>query len=282
MATAAVQVQADDHLQLAPDEVRSYLDDAGFASVYLKGTEYGMPVMFLQAADAEITDQALNTALASMGAVLRDAGVELLVFGSSVPAEEKAEELGKGSGLLWRDRRLCRNKLCKQWECFVVKKYDRATSSLRTMPRVPYSACSRTPSMHNSSTIIKWMNDDEMSPLLSQHALVTCVMVQNSFAGMAVSGCTYVIQKLCSAAKPMAVVYTEEERDNFLREAIKQVKARRAQDATGENKEQLDLSQLQVDLWPHRDPTAHVHVRVQTSAIQPQPQLFPHGHWAVG
>ena len=29
-------VQADDHLQLAPDEVRSYLDDAGFASVYLK------------------------------------------------------------------------------------------------------------------------------------------------------------------------------------------------------------------------------------------------------
>jgi len=180
MATAAVQVQADDHLQLAPDEVRSYLDDAGFASVYLKGTEYGMPVMFLQAADAEITDQALNTALASMGAVLR----------------EKV------------DFALC---------------YD-----LRDL---------RTPSMHNSSTIIKWMNDDEMSPLLSQHALVTCVMVQNSFAGMAVSGCTYVIQKLCSAAKPMAVVYTEEERDNFLREAIKQVKARRAQDATGENKE---------------------------------------------
>jgi len=38
---------------------------------------------------------------------------------------------------------------------------------------------------------------------------------------------------------------------------------------------QLDLSQLQVDLWPHRDPTAHVHVRVQTSAIQlpsPNPQ----------
>ena len=24
------------------------------------------------------------------------------------------------------------------------------------------------------------------------------------------------------------------------------------------------------------------HVRVQTSAIQPQPQLFPHGHWALG
>ncbi|CAE7037533.1 DHBK [Symbiodinium sp. CCMP2456] len=218
MATAAVQVQEDDHVQLAPDEVRSYLDDAGFASVYLKGTEYGMPVMFLQAADAEITDQALNTALASMGAVLR----------------EKV------------DIALC---------------YD-----LRDL---------RTPSMHNSSTIIKWMNDDEMSPLLSQHALVTCVMVQNSFAGMAVSGCTYVIQKLCSAAKPMAVVYTEEERDNFLREAIKQVKARRAQDATGEIKavggqwtavfrgrpswiRQLDLSQLQVDLWPHRDPSPHV------------------------
>ena len=171
MATAAVQVQAggrresrelsvaadleskevqaddlaDDRLQLAPNEVRSYLDDAGFASVYLKargpvlfllaarkvlcpcpvcqGTEYGMPVMFLQAvqgiaegqtakdpdsspelahlgdephtrpvidfqivsacppeaADAEITDEALNTALASMGTVLRDAYLSRMV-----------------------------------------------------------------------------------------------------------------------------------------------------------------------------------------------------------
>ena len=88
--------------------------------------------------------------------------------------------------------------------------------------------------MQNSSTIISWMNDDELGPLLSRHALITCVMVTNSWAGMAIKGCTGVIQRLCSASKPVAVVYTEEERDDFLREAIKEVKARDSQGAPGE------------------------------------------------
>ncbi|CAE7749043.1 SETD4 [Symbiodinium pilosum] len=138
-----------------------------------------MPVMFLQAADAEITEEALNKALASMATVLR----------------EKV------------DFALC---------------YD-----LRML---------RTPSMSNSSKIINWMNDDELGPLLSQHALITCVMVTRSWAGMAISTCTSVIQKLCSASKPVAVVYTDEERDDFLREAIRKVKVA-AEGAQEETKE---------------------------------------------
>lgn len=42
---------------------------------------------------------------------------------------------------------------------------------------------------------------------------------------------------------------------------------------------QLKLEQIQVDLWPHRDPTPHVHVRIQTNAIRlplrnPQPKFL--------
>ena len=37
----------------------------------------------------------------------------------------------------------------------------------------------------------------------------------------------------------------------------------------------INLDQLQVDLWPHRDPTPHVHVRIQTNAIM-LPRATPH------
>ena len=90
--------------------------------------------------------------------------------------------------------------------------------------------------MRNSSTVINWMNGDELGPLLTQHALITCVMVANSWAGMAISTCTNVIQKLCSASKPVKVVYTEEERDEFLRDAMRQVKAKAAAGDGGEPK----------------------------------------------
>ena len=149
--------------QLAAGEVKSFMKKAGCASVYLKGTDYGMPIMFLEAADVEITREALMASLHAMSAVLR-------------------EKL---------DFAIC---------------YD-----LRNM---------RRPAMSDTRAAINWMNEEENSDLLSKHAMITCVMVGNTWAGMAISGGVKVIKSLCSPSKPTAVVYTEEERDAFLQESI--------------------------------------------------------------
>ncbi|CAL1169320.1 unnamed protein product [Cladocopium goreaui] len=150
-------------VQLAPGEIKSFMSEAGCASVYLKGTEHGMPVMFLKAEDVEITEEALQSSLRAMSAVL----------------QEKV------------DFAIC---------------YD-----LRNM---------RRPSMSDTRAAISWMNEEENSDLLAKHAMITCVMVGDTWAGMAISGGVKLIKKLCSPAKPTFVVYTEEERDDFLKEAI--------------------------------------------------------------
>ncbi|CAJ1330747.1 unnamed protein product [Effrenium voratum] len=152
----------EERLTLAPGEVKNYMD-VGFASVYLKGTEYGMPIMIVEAADVEVTHEALEKALSAISSVLRERV----------------------------DFAIC---------------YD-----LRNM---------RRPAMSDSRTIINWMNDEELSVLLCKHAMITCVMVGNTWAGMAISGGTKLIQGLCSAKKPTAVVYTEEEREKFLKSSI--------------------------------------------------------------
>ncbi|CAK9055999.1 unnamed protein product [Durusdinium trenchii] len=149
--------------QLQPGEKRSFMETAGCASVYLEGTEYGMPIMFLEAENAEVTHDALSKSLQGITAVLR----------------EKT------------DFALCLD--------------------LREM---------RRPAMSDSRTVINWMNEEENSTLLGNHAMITCVMVANSWAGMAISTGTKIIQSLCNPAKPAAVVYTEDARDAFLKESI--------------------------------------------------------------
>lgn len=44
--------------------------------------------------------------------------------------------------------------------------------------------------------------------------------------------------------------------------------------------QQLKPEQIQVDLWPHRDPNPHVHLRIQTNAIL-LPRANPHPHFLM-